>query len=298
MVHSEWPPLPLDAWRDTRDTLHMWAQIVGKICLATTSPANHFWNAALRVAPRGLRTPTLFSNGLTFEMLFDFVGDNLLLDSSDGRTAAIALRPRSVTDFYTEVRTVLGGLGVSPHIWPMPVEVPDPVRFDRDTQHASYDGPSARRFLQVLQSATRVLQKFRSGFLGKVSPPNFYWGSFDLAMTRFSGRRAPERQGADAVTREAYSHEVISHGFWPGGGGFPDAAFYAYAAPQPAGFDAASDLPAAAFYDRGLSEFLLPYEAVRTGPAPETTLMQFLEATYSAGASLGGWDRAALERRP
>jgi hypothetical protein len=296
MSEADWPPLPLDAWKNTRDTLHMWTQIVGKICLATTPPVNHFWNATLHVRPRGLRTPTLWSDGRAFEMTFDFVEHQLAVDCADGRSGRVALCPRSVAEFYAETLRVLRALGITVHIWPMPVEVPDPIPFDRDDRHASYDPDYVGRFWRVVLPTTRVLEQFRSRFVGKVSPAHFFWGSFDLALTRFSGRRAPEREGADRVTRESYSHEVISHGFWPGGGAFPDAAFYAYAAPQPAGFEAAGGLPAGAFYDRNLSEFILPYEAVRRSPAPDATLMQFLQGTYDAGADLGGWDRAGLER--
>lgn len=296
MSDVEWPPLPLEAWKETRDTLHMWTQVVGKICLATTAPANHFWNATLRVTPCGLRTPMLCAGGGAFEMTFDFVEDRLSVRCADGKTGSIALRPRTVADFYAETFRVLEELGVRVRIWPMPVEVPGPIRFDRDVRHASYDPPYVRRFWSVVLETTRVLEAFRSRFLGKVSPAHFFWGSFDLAMTRFSGRRAPEREGADPVTREAYSHEVISHGFWAGGVGFPDAAFYAYAAPQPRGFETAGGLPAGTFYDATLSEFILPYEAVRRSPSPGDTLMQFFQGTYDAGAELGRWDRASLER--
>jgi hypothetical protein len=296
MPQTSWPPLPLDQWRDTCDTLHLWTQVAGKICLALAPPANHFWNTTFRVVPRGLRTPTLFCRGVAFEMMFDLVGHQFLVQAAEEPPWRVDLRPQSVAVFYGAVKKVLRAAGLDVSIWPVPVEVPDPIPFERDLLHASYDPAFAGRFLQVLLDASRVLETFRAGFLGKASPVHLFWGSFDLAVTRFSGRPAPPRPGADAATREAYSHEVISHGFWPGGGGFPDAAFYAYAAPVPTGLDEARVAPAEAFYHREMGEFILPYETVRRSADPERALMDFLRSTYAAAADLAGWDRLGLER--
>ena len=297
MNTEPWPELPLELWRDTYATLHMWTQIVGKICLALTPRTNHFWNIAFQVSARGLATPAMQCPGeRTLNMTFDFVGHELIARCSDGTVRSIPLAARTVAAFYRDTMQMLHELGVDVRIWTMPVEVPDPIRFELDTVHASYDPGYAHRFWQVLLRVSRVLQEFRCGFIGKCSPVHFFWGSFDLAVTRFSGRRAPERPGADPITREAYSHEVISHGFWPGGGAVPTAAFYAYAAPEPAGFKEAPVLPAAATYHRDLSEFILPYDAVRSQPDPGATLTSFLQTTYAAGARLAHWD-ATLERR-
>ena len=296
MNTEPWPELPLELWRDTYATLHMWTQIVGKICLALTPRTNHFWNIAFQVSARGLATPAMQCPGeRTLNMTFDFVGHELIARCSDGAVRSIPLAPRTVAAFYRETMQMLHELGVDVRIWTMPVEVPDPTAFELDTVHASYDPVYAQRFWQILLRVSRVLQEFRAGFVGKCSPVHFFWGSFDLAVTRFSGRRAPERPGADPITREAYSHEVISHGFWPGGGAVPNAAFYAYAAPEPAGFKEARVLPAAATYHRDLSEFILPYDAVRSQPDPGATLTSFLQSTYTAGAALAQWD-ASLER--
>jgi hypothetical protein len=291
-----WPALPLAEWRDTRDTLHMWTQIAGKICLALTPPVNHFWNITFRVVPQGLLTPPLLYRGRVFTMTFDFLDHQLAIEASDGARETIALEPRTVAEFYTLVMAALGRMGITVTIWTMPVEVPDPIRFEKDTTHRSYDPAAARRFLDVLLSIAPVLEGFRGQFVGKCSPVHFFWGSFDLAVTRFSGRRAPERPGADPITREAYSHEVISHGWWAGGGPVDDAAFYAYAAPEPDGFKTARVEPRAAFYSQDLSEFILPYEAVRASASPERDLEAFLRTTYDAGATLARWDRANLER--
>ena len=296
MNTEPWPELPLELWRDTYATLHMWTQIVGKICLALTPRTNHFWNIAFQVTARGLVTPAMQCPGeRTLNMTFDFVGHELIARCSDGAVRSIPLAPRTVAAFYRETMQMLHELGVDVRIWTMPVEVPDPTAFELDTVHASYDPVYAQRFWQILLRVSRVLQEFRAGFVGKCSPVHFFWGSFDLAVTRFSGRRAPERPGADPITREAYSHEVISHGFWPGGGAVPNAAFYAYAAPEPAGFKEARVLPTAATYHRDLSEFILPYDAVRSQPDPGATLTSFLQSTYTAGAALAQWD-ASLER--
>ena len=295
---TSWPALPLNEWRDTRDTLQMWTQIAGKVCLALTPRVNHFWNIALHFTARGLVTPPLPFGGRTFTMTFDFVAHELVIQVSDGRRETVALRPQTVADFYRTVVDTLGRLGIEVPIWPMPVEVPEPIRFDRDTTHHSYDADAARRCWEVLLAITPVFQAFRAEFIGKCSPVHFFWGSFDLAVTRFSGRRAPERPGADSITREAYSHEVISHGWWPGGGPIDGPAFYAYAAPEPDGLKTAAIEPAAAYYSTELSEFILPYEAVRRAADPEADLRAFLRTTYDAAARLARWDRANLERTP
>ena len=293
-----WPTLPLEAWRDTYATLHMWTQIIGKICLAGTPLANHFWNVAFRVTARGLVTPTIAIDGRMVTMTFDFIGHELVMEASDGAVERVELKPRTVADFYGAVLDALGRLDVAVPIWTMPVEVPNPIRFTDDTVHRHYDAPAVTTFLELLVAIVPVFESFRCRFIGKSSPVHFFWGSFDLAATRFSGRVAPERPGADAITREAYSHEVISHGFWPGSGAVQEPAFYAYAAPEPDGFRGVSAAPAGAFYSTDLSEFILPYEVVRTAPSPEDALTAFLESTYGAGAELAGWHRAALERRP
>lgn len=294
--HHPWPELPLESWRDTRDTLQMWTQMVGKVCLALTPKVNHFWNIAMRLTARGLATPPLVHGDRTFTMTFDFVSHELVILVSDGTRQALPLRPQTVAAFYQALMSTLRGMGIDVRIWPVPVEVPEPIRFDQDTIHQSYDAAAARRFWEVLLAVTPVLEEFRAGFIGKCSPVHFFWGSFDLAVTRFSGRPAPERPGADSITREAYSHEVISHGWWPGGGPVNEPAFYAYAAPEPAGLKTAAIEPAAAFYSQEFSEFILPYEAVRRAADPEADLRAFLRTTYDAAARLGNWDRASLER--
>jgi len=296
MAHN-WPALPYDAWRETNATLHMWTQIVGKVALALTPRVNHFWNITLEITARGLATHTLNHDHRAFTMTFDFVDHRLLIQCSDGGTANVALRPRTVADFYQEVMAALQSLGVGVKIWTMPVEVPEPIRFEADTVHHSYDRDAASAFWRALVAMRPVFEAFRCGFIGKSSPVHFFWGSFDLAATRFSGRRAPERPGADAITREAYSHEVISHGFWPGAPAMPQTVFYAYAAPEPAGFKAATVQPAAASYNQAFSEFLLPYDAVQRSASPARELTAFLESTYAAGADLAHWNRAELERR-
>jgi hypothetical protein len=290
--------LPLDEWRDTYATLHLWTQVVGKVCLALSPLANHFWNVAFQVTPRGLATPSLVTGGRALTMTFDFIAHELVLQCSDGGVERIRLEPRTVSEFYRIVMDALGRLGVSVRIWTMPVEVPDPIRFESDTAHRAYDPASANAFWRALVAMKPVLERFRCGFVGKSSPVHFFWGSFDLAVTRFSGRRAPERPGADSITREAYSHEVISHGFWPGNVAGPvrEAAFYAYAAPEPPGLKTARVSPSAASYNTALGEFLLPYEAVRTADRPEEELRAFLASTYDRAADLAGWPRADLER--
>ena len=293
---NSWPALPLDGWRETYATLHMWSQVVGKIAMALTPRMNHFWNVALLVTSRGLSTHTLTYQGRAFSIVFDFVDHELIIHCSDGETESMPLTSQSVAAFYQEVMRRLRALGVNVRIWTMPVEVPNPIRFEDDIVHATYDRTSASRFWHALVSMTPVFEEFRSRFVGKSSPVHLFWGSFDLASTRFSGRPAPERPGADAITREAYSHEVISHGFWPGGGAVEDAAFYAYAAPGPPGLPAARVQPAAAAYNAALSEFILPYEEVRRASSPVKELMAFLESTYDSAADLAGWDRKMLER--
>jgi len=294
---SDWPPLPLDGWRDTYATLHMWSQIVGKIALARTPLMNHFWNVAMLITPRGLATQPLRHGNRFFTMTFDFVAHDLVIRTSDDVTETIHLEPRSVMEFYKILMDTLRRMGLETRIWPMPVEVPDPVRFDTDSTHHSYDPQAANAFWRILLTIKPIFEEFRCRFIGKSSPVHFFWGSFDLASTRFSGRIAPERAGADPITKEAYSHEVISHGFWPGGGAIQQPAFYAYAAPEPPGFKDAAVQPGAAFYSKEMSEFFLPYDAVRNSSSPEADLASFLRTTYDVGADLAKWDRANLERK-
>jgi hypothetical protein len=293
---SAWPELPLNAWKDTYATLHMWTQIIGKVRLALSPRVNHWWEVPLYVNARGLTTSAIpYGNGI-FEVQFDFIEHRLSIQTSWNSSKSVALRPQTVAAFYAEFMSALRSLGIEPKIWTMPVEVPDPVPFERDTQHASYDPEYAHRFWQILMLCDTVFKEFRAGFIGKDSPVHFFWGSFDLCVTRFSGRRAPERPGADAMTREAYSHEVISAGLWPGGGEIKGAAFYAYAAPEPAGFAEQPVQPESAFYHPQLREFLLMYDDVRKAPSPRETLLSFLQSTYEAGANLAHWDRKELER--
>ncbi|HUJ01950.1 MAG TPA: DUF5996 family protein [Usitatibacter sp.] len=293
-----WPALPLAQWRDTYATLHMWMQVVGKLTLSTTPLANHWWNAAFHFTARGLATQPMRCAGRTLVAHFDFVSHQLQLNASDGREEIVRLEPMTVADFHAKVMAALERIGCPIRIWTMPVEVAQPLRFELDTKHRSYDRERAGAFWRALESMRPVFERFRCGFVGKCSPLHFFWGSFDLALTRFSGRRAPERPGADAVTREAYSHEAISHGFWPGGGSADEAMFYAYAAPEPQGFSSAGVKPKEARYDEGFREFLLPYEAVRAAPDRDAALLAFLESTYEAGARLARWPRGDLERRP
>ena len=294
LLQQQWPALPLKAWSDTRDTLHMWTQIVGKIRLALSPRTNHWWEVPLYVSARGLTTLPIPYGAGVLEIQFDFIDHKLLIQTSNGATKTMVLAPRSVADFYAELMTAVRSMGIQVKIWPMPVEIPNPIRFDEDLTHVSYDPEYANRFWRILVSVDTVFKEFRSRFIGKNSPVHFFWGSFDLAVTRFSGRRAPERPRADPVTREAYSHEVISGGFWPGTGEL-DAVFYAYAAPEPPGFSKAIVVPSTAFYSTQMSEFFLMYEDVRKAPSPREALVDFLQSTYDAGASLGNWDRTALE---
>jgi len=294
------PALPLDSWKETLATLHMWTQVVGKVRLELCPLVNHWWNVPFYLTAWGMTTSAMpYERGTipgTIEVRFDFIDHKLLLETSDGRTAAIALAPQSVAEFYKKFMTALADLGVTVKIWTTPCEIPDPTPFEKDNLHTAYDPEAVHKFWRILVWVDQIFKEFRAGFLGKVSPVHFFWGSFDLAVTRFSGRRAPERPGADSITREAYSHEASSAGFWPGGGDIKGPAFYSYAAPEPAGFAQRRVLPAAAFYHPQLKEFLLMYDDVRTAASPKTTLMEFLQSTYEAAAESGKWDRRTLER--
>jgi hypothetical protein len=288
-------PLPLPEWKPTCDTLHMWMQIVGKVRLALAPRVNHWWETALYVSPRGLTTSSIPYRDRLFDCEFDFIEHQLVIRSSDGRGARVPLAPRSVADFYEETMTALRQCGIDVKIWTMPSEVDNPIAFEKDQEHASYDRDAVERFWRILIFTDRVLNRFRAQFIGKCSPVHFFWGSFDMAVTRFSGRRAPENPSADVITREAYSHEVSSCGWWPGGmNGAP--AFYAYAAPQPDGFKDAKVEPAEAVYDEKLSLFVLNHDDVRNAPDPEDALLRFCQSTYEAAANAGKWDRDALER--
>ncbi|OKH53050.1 DUF5996 family protein [Scytonema sp. HK-05] len=298
-----WPSLPLAAWQDTYATLHLWTQVIGKIRLALAPKLNHWWQSTLYVTPRGLTTASIPCGTRNFQISFDFLDHQLQIDTSDGIAKRIALSPRSVADFYQMVLTTLSNIGIEVRIWTMPQEVSEPIPFDQDYQHAAYDPEYAQRFWRILVQVDRVMTLFRSQFTGKSSPVHFFWGSFDLAVTRFSGRRAPEHPGgvpnmADWVTREAYSHEVSSCGFWPGGGSVVEPVFYAYAYPMPEGFRDYPIQPTEAFYSSEMQEFILPYEAVRQADDPDAMLLAFFQSTYEAAANLGHWDRVALERSP
>jgi hypothetical protein len=294
---ERWPALHLAEWKDTYATLHMWTQIVGKVRLALSPNINHWWGTAFYVTARGLTTSAIpYEKGI-FEVQFDFVNHALEIETSLGESRTFRLAPRTVAAFYEEFMDALRSLGIHVQVWGMPVEIPRPVRFNLDESHASYDSEYAHRFWQILATVTPVFQKFRAGFIGKASPVHFFWGSFDLAVTRFSGRRAPALPGADVITKEGYSHEVISVGFWPGDGEvIKDAAFYAYAAPEPAGFKDIAVQPAAAFYNEAKKEFFLMYDDVRLAKSPEQALLDFCQSTYDGGANLAHWDRAELER--
>jgi hypothetical protein len=296
---DDWPALAYADWAETQATLHMWTQIVGKIRMALTPAVNHWWHVPLYVTARGLTTSPIPCGGRTVEIRFDLLGDELRLECSDGAAERIALAPKSVAQFYREVMAALARLGVSVRIWTTPCEVAASIPFERDEVHAAYDAEAARRFWRALVQADGVMKAFRGRFLGKASPVHFFWGSFDLAVTRFSGRSAPPHPGSPvlpaSVSREAYSHEVSSCGFWPGGPGY-EPLFYAYAYPEPAGFAQAPAGPPGARFDAALGEFVLPYEAVRTAASPEDMLLDFFQATYEAAADLARWPRAALER--
>ncbi len=293
---APWPALPLKEWKDTYATLHMWTQVVGKVRAALSPRVNHWWEVPLYVTVRGLSTSPIPQGDRTFDIGFDFIDHNLAIRTSDGLAKFLPLYPRSVADFYREFMAALHSVGIDVKISTMPQEVPDPIPFEQDEHHAAYDAEYAHRFWRILLASDSVFKEFRGRFTGKASPVHFFWGSFDLAVTRFSGKRAPEREGADAVTREAYSHECSSAGFWPGGGGIEDAAFYSYTAPEPHGYSAYKVRPEKAHYHAGVREFVLMYEDVRRAASPRSALLDFLQSTYEAGAVLGHWDRATLER--
>jgi hypothetical protein len=291
-----WPSLPLEEWADTYATLHLWTQIVGKIRLVQSPRFNHFWQVPLYVSARGLTTTIIPHGTRNFEIEFDFIAHQLVVRTGDDETRRMELAPRAVADFYRELMQMLDALRLPVKIRPVPDELPNPIPFADDYEHAAYDPEYANRFWRILVQADRVLKEFRARFIGKVSPVHFFWGSFDLAVTRFSGRPAPAREGADSITREAYSHEVISHGFWPGSGNVRMPAFYSYTAPEPAGLPQTPISPAAAFYNPETAGFILPYDDVRKADEPERLLREFLQSSYEAGANLAKWDRAALER--
>ncbi len=294
-IVDHWPELPR-AWNDTYATLHMWTQVVGKVALAQAPPLNHCWSSALQITARGLMTRPLPHGDRTFTIEFDFVEHQLLIVASDDTRRSLPLKPCSVAAFYRDVMAALDVMRLPVHIWTMPVEVPNPIRFTDDTSHASYDAAYVEAFWRIILQCERVFSRARCQFIGKASPVHFFWGSFDLAVTRFSGRPAPPREGP-AFMRDAYSHEVISHGFWPGSGAVTEPSFYGYAAPEPAGFKTTAVQPRAAFYSTDFNEFILPYEAVRTSSSPNDDLTAFLATTYDAAATLGGWNRDELERK-
>ena len=290
-----WPPLPLREWQDTCETLHMWTQVVGKVRLALSPHVNHWWEVPFYVNARGLTTSAIPYESENFEVQFNFIDHKLEILTSRGQARTLPLAPCSVAAFYAAFMAALHSLGIEVKIWPMPVEIPNPIRFDQDRTHASYDPEYAHRFWRILETVDTIFKEFRARFIGKASPVHFFWGSFDLAVSRFSGRRAPPRPGADAITQEAYSHEVSSAGFWPGGGAIEDAAFYSYMAPEPGGFSGSPVAPDRASYNPNLHEFVLMYDTVRASDSPKEQLLEFLQSTYDAGARLGRWDREALE---
>jgi Family of unknown function (DUF5996) len=297
-----WPSLPLEAWRETYATLHLWTQVIGKIRLALAPMICHWWEVTLYLTSRGLTTSPIPYGTRMFQIDFDFLDHKLLIQTADGATLSFALAPCSVADFYQETMAALRSLDIEVDIWTTPVEVEDRTPFEQDRHHAAYDREYAQRCWRILLQAGRVLTDFRARFSGKVSPVHFFWGAFDLAVTRFSGRPAPRHPGAPNVAKfvgyEAYSHEVSSCGFWPGGGPVDQAAFYAYAYPEPEGFNVYPIQPGEAFYHEKMREFLLPYDAVRTAKSPDGILLSFLQSTYEAAANQGRWDRAALEYAP
>jgi Family of unknown function (DUF5996) len=302
-VSMAWPELPVATWRETYATLHLWTQIAGKIRLVRSPWLNHSWHVALYVTARGLTTSPIPEGTRTFQIDFDFIDHALKISCSDGAQRQFALAGQSVASFYAAVMTALAELGIDVEINQIPNELPEPIKFSLDHQHASYDPDAVRRLFQILVNADRVFKQFRTGFLGKASPVHFFWGSFDLAVTRFSGRRAPRHPGgipnlSDAVACEAYSHEESSAGFWPGGGAIDYPAFYSYAYPEPTGFRAVKARPDAAFFSEALGEFILPYDAVRTADDPDRALLEFLRSTYEAAATTAQWDREALECPP
>ena len=294
-IHDDWPELPLSEWEDTYRTLHLWTQIIGKIRLSLTPRLNHWWNVALYPSVRGLTTSPIPYRGSAFEIEFDFIEHRLELRASNGHQDSIALAPKSVAEFYRETFAMLRNGGIDLQINPRPQELPAPVPLDQDEAHVSYNSENANRFWRILLSTADVMGEFRARFIGKCSPVHFFWGSFDLCCTRFSGRRAPPRKGI--ITSEAYSHECSSFGWWPGGGDIKGAAFYSYMAPEPSGYSDTSSLPHESFYQEQMREFLLMYDDVRRAHAPRAEILEFAQKTYEAGAELAGWDRAALERK-
>lgn len=300
VAYEIWPALPLDAWRDTCDTLHMWMQIVGKIRESLCPLVNHWWNVPLYVTSRGFTTSVMPYGDRALDIDFDMVDHDLVIESSDGQRKAMALVPRSVADFYRELMACLKAMDMPVHIWTTPVEVSETIPLDKDEKHASYDADYANRFWRIVLQSHQVFQEFRGRFVGKCSPVHLFWGSMDLAVTRFSGRPAPVRPEADKIERESYSHECISHGFWPGGSWFgkeiKDPMYYSYTVPAPAGLPDARIRPAQAKFDTALGEFVLKYDDVRLARSPRQALMEFLQSTYDAGADLAKWDRASLER--
>jgi hypothetical protein len=294
-----WPSLLLADWQDTHDTLHMWMQIVGKTRLALAPKQNHWWHVPLYVSSRGLTTTPIPYGLRTFEVEFDFIEHRLIVETSEGTIREIALRAQAVADFYREYTNVLAELGILVNLWPVPVEVDHPIPFLADRLHASYDAAHAHRFFRMLLQADRITKRFQGRFLGKTSPVHFFWGAFDLALTRFSGRRAPQHTDTEWwVLREANSHEEISVGFWPGSGTVAEPAFYAYTRPEPPGLASSAIRPAAAYYSRELGDFILPYEMVRSASSPDEVVLDFYQSAYDAGADLARWDRAALDRPP
>ena len=299
---ATWPPLPYDEWRDTAATLHLWLQIVGKLRVAQCPWVNHSWHVALQVTARGLGTRLIWHEARPFQVDFDFIAHRLLVRTVDGGEMSVPLEPQTTATFYEKVVSALATLGAPVTINTMPNELPAPVRFDEDEVHRSYDAAYVNRYWRILVQSERVFERFRAGFIGKSSPVHFFWGSADLAVTRFSGRTAPPHPGGvphlpDWIAREAYSHEVSSAGFWAGGEQHTQAIYYSYAYPEPPGFASAPVHPAAAHYSATLREFILPYEDVRTAASPEAALLEFLESTYAAAADQGGWNRPALEQR-
>lgn len=295
---EQWPALPFEAWQDTCVTLQMWLQMVGKLRLALAPAQNHWWHVPFYVSSRGLTTSPIPCAGRVFEVEFDFCRHNVRISANDGMEKFLPLYSRSVADFYRELMGAISAIGVEARIWPVPVECPNPIPFAKDTQHATYDPEYAHRFWRVLTSADSLFKEFRTPFLGKCSPVHFFWGGMDLAVSRFSGKRAPPREGADWMTREGYSHEVISGGFWPGDARFAAPVFYAYSSPEPPAFRTARIQPPQAFYSKEFGEFLLRYDDVRAAPSPRKAVLDFLQSTYETAATLGGWDRDSLERRP
>lgn len=299
---AKWPALAYEEWRETAQTLHLWLQIVGKIRLMRCPWVNHSWHVTLHATARGLGTPLMWHESGSFQIELDFIDHQLSIRADDGRSATLPLKPQTTATFYRKVMGELDKLGLSVQINTMPNELPDPIRFNEDEVHRSYDPEYANRYWRILVQTERVFERFRARFIGKSSPVHYFWGSADLAVTRFSGREAPLHPGGvpylpDWVTREAYSHEVSSAGFWAGGEQYPRAIFYSYAYPEPPGFSDQSVSPSAARYDNALKEFVLPYEEMRTAASPDSALLDFLQSTYEAASNLASWDRAALDRK-